>query len=286
MLGVAVALPRAAAQEDAEALLARVGDYVSAYMRGASSLVCEERYTQNVERQSVRVDARNSAAPPLAPDVTREKVVLVSDYLLVQLPGAEGWEPFRDVYSVNGRPVRERGERISRLFLSPDTPNPREQAERIRFESSRHNIGSATRDINVPTFALALFRPSVQSRFRCTAAGRERVQQVEARVLTFEETARPTLVRGERDQDSPLKGRLWVDPASGAVLRTQMETGPRDLRTRIDVTFARDEALDLWVPAEMKEHHVMPGEEVRGTAVYSRFRRFQVATTEQVELPK
>jgi hypothetical protein len=267
-------------------VLARVGEYVTGYVRDAAALVCEERYRQEVSRQALRVDARTVGAPPLAPDVAREKVVLVSDYLLVQLPGGEGWEPFRDVYSVNGLAVRERDERLARLFFSPQVRNPREQAERIRFESSRHNIGAATRDINVPTFVLALLRPATQGRFRFSTVGRDRVERVEAVVLAYEETARPTLVRGEHDRDSPVRGRLWVDPATGAVLRTLLETGPRALHTRIEVRFTHDPALGLWVPAEMKELHELPGEEVRATATYGRFRRFQVDTTEEIALPR
>ena len=44
-----------------------------------------------------------------------------SDYLLVQLGGdGEGFMPFRDAYEVKGRKLRERDDRLLKLFTSND----------------------------------------------------------------------------------------------------------------------------------------------------------------------
>ena len=45
-----------------------------------------------------------------------------SDLLLVRVPGRDGWLPFRDVYEVDGRAVRDRSERLKKLFIeAPET---------------------------------------------------------------------------------------------------------------------------------------------------------------------
>ena len=44
-----------------------------------------------------------------------------SDFLLVQLGGdGEGWMPFRDAYEAKGRKLRERDDRLLKLFTSND----------------------------------------------------------------------------------------------------------------------------------------------------------------------
>ena len=55
----------------------------------------------------------------------------------------------------------------------------------------------------------------------------------------------------------------------------------------ITVTYRRDDALGLWVPARMEERYRRPGDsmQVTGVATYSRFRRFQVTTSEDVGAP-
>jgi hypothetical protein len=40
--------------------------------------------------------------------------------------------------------------------------------------------------------------------------------------LTFEERARPTIIRTSRAEDVPASGSIWVDPASGHVAKTEM----------------------------------------------------------------
>jgi hypothetical protein len=211
----------------------------------------------------------------------RERRMLVSDFLLVQVPGEPGWKPFRDVYSVDGVPVRDREERLTRLFLNPKL-DTQLLGDRIRAESSRYNLGAATRDINVPTFVLEFLKPAVQTHFAFLAAGRERVGQIDAEVVAYEETARPTIVRGAKFEDVPAKGRVWIDRATGAILRTVLETRPHGLRTRIDVTYGFDPAMALWMPAEMVEVHELPDETMTGRATYTNFRRFKVETSEHL----
>jgi len=61
----------------------------------------------------------------------------------------------------------------------------------------------------------------------------------------------------------------------------------------IEVHYQRDAALGLWVPSEMKETYSIGRMgsfdrtvSLEGRATYSKFRRFQVKTEEQIKIPK
>ena len=87
------ARPAAAAGKDADLpiALARLFDYDQAYESQYSALVAEEEFQQVAGQKSIR---------------------LRSDFLLVKQESAEGWVSFRDVFEVNGTPVRDREDRL------------------------------------------------------------------------------------------------------------------------------------------------------------------------------
>ena len=52
-----------------------------------------------------------------------------------------------------------------------------------------------------------------------------------------------------------MRGTLWVDPATGVIMRTSMWVADAAVLATITVNFREDEAMALWVPAEMTEHY-------------------------------
>ena len=130
-------------------LLFRASQSVVAYERVFSNAVAEEHYLQRILRFNGTV---------------RRQRDLRSDMLLVQLPGAVSWFGFRDVFEVDGKPVRDRDERLQKLFLDEARP-PVEQATVLTRESARYNIGEVVRTVNLPTIALAFLHPLNQHRF-------------------------------------------------------------------------------------------------------------------------
>jgi hypothetical protein len=252
------------------ALLDRASAYVVGYVKALSSVVSEERYEQVVWRAR----SMDSSQTP--------KRTLVSDYLLVLVPGASEWIPFRDVYSVDGVAVRDRSNRLLKLFVD-SRADALEQAELILAESSRYNIGNVTRDINVPTFALQFLLPKLRGRFAFRLKGRERIGGEDTTVVEFEERASPTLVVGRDYENVPARGRFWIEPPSGRVLQTQMETRPSGMTTTIVVRYQREAKLDILVPARMDETHKLGSESVEGVATYTNFRRFRVETSVDIK---
>jgi hypothetical protein len=209
---------------------------------------------------------------------------------------------FRDVFEVNGVRVRDREERLKRLFLDPSA-EAQTQLKAIKEESSRYNLGG--RNINVPLFPLKFLEPDNLLHFEYKEAGRQDVSGVEATRVAFVEWARPTLVRYSPDQipvvsnaqlkDLPASGWFLVDPVSGAIVGTRMQLTYDPDRVVYDtaVRYQRDAALGLWVPLEMQETYAIGRSgsldrtvTLDGRATYSKFRRFQVTTREQITIPK
>ncbi|MEW6321900.1 MAG: hypothetical protein AB1635_12555 [Acidobacteriota bacterium] len=281
----AASLSTAASQPPAlDELLARATAYVSDYEQRFSLLVADEHYVQEIRRPDA-VGGNLSRANPgggfQAGGVVRRQV-LRSDYLLVRLPDGGGWMPFRDVYEVNGSKVRDREDRLVKLFLEP-TPTTFDRATRIMEASTRHNIGSVSRSINIPTLALLFLHADIRGRFAFTRSGEEAMAGRTSTVVEYRETARPTLIKTSRGRDLAMTGRLWIDPATGIVLKTFLHAADPIVRATVTATFRPDTELDLWVPESMEEFYKAERDfnEIYGTATYGTYRRFQVTTDQR-----
>lgn len=260
-----------------EEVLARAATYVADYQQRLAGIVAEEHYRQNV--QSTTRGGRT----------VRQFRELKSDLLLVRPAGDGAWQQFRDVFEVDGKPIRDRDERLLKLFVQT-TAETRAQAEAIQTESGRFNIGPILRTVNMPVLALTFFERSVQPRltFAGQRAGNvKRFAGLAAPDVTweidYEEKAAGTLVRGAGDRDLPAQGRAWIDSETGRILRTELVSEDGPLRARVYVTYRSEPGLDLLVPGEMQELYTLRKPEARidGRASYSRFRQFTVTTTEK-----
>src|SRR5678816_2610214 len=134
-------------------VLDKVTDYVSVYTRAFVGVVAEETYRQEVRLRSTGNDLRGF---PL--EGQRQMRTLKSDVLLVRAPAGDRWLQFRDVFEVDGKPVRDRAERLTKLFLQPSASMQR-QVDDIAAASARYNIGDVNRNINLPVFALTVLEP-------------------------------------------------------------------------------------------------------------------------------
>ena len=274
---IAALLPSLPAEQpDLRAVMARAGAYVAKYQQDFSLLLADERYVQEVAN-ATKAPAGGAKRTPGGAGAASETRVLVSEFALVRVEAADRtlWLAFRDVVEVDGRPVRDREERLQRLFRTPPA-NALAQAQAIAFASARYNIGDVMRTVNVPTLALEFLEPAAQARSRFRKTAEEMVGGVRAWVVRFEERARPTRIRTTRAQDVKTKGRVWIDPDTGRILKSEIDAQlQRGLRARITTAYAPDERLGLWVPVEMKEAYEMESRTLTGTATYTNFRRFE-----------
>jgi hypothetical protein len=241
-------------------VLQRLREYVAAYELRLSALAAEERYEQRVVGSG---------------DQTR---VIESDYLFVRPPGeADAWLGFRDAYRVDGKDVADRTDRLHRL-LEQWSGDARQQAMAIALESARHNLGGFVRTVNVPIGVLGWLHPRLQTHFSFSRDGIEALDGTPTWRLRFRETGRPTRIRTPRGENVVASGTVWVAPADGRVLQTQLRTESGRLHATIGVRFARDERLDLMVPVEMRERYADGNRTIEGVATYSNFRAFSVTS--------
>ncbi len=64
---------------------------------------------------------------------------------------------------VAGPTVVDRGDRLTKLFLAP-SPTRVDQATRIMAGSTRYNVGTGTRPVNIQTLALMFLHPDIRTR--------------------------------------------------------------------------------------------------------------------------
>jgi hypothetical protein len=261
---------------DVGALVERAVAYVERFQEEFGSVVSEERYEQRLRRIAIpgsgSVQQRGGVGP--------QETTLVSDFLLVEVKG-EGWLPFRDVFERDGKPVRDREQRLAAIFLKGGR-NAIDQARAVMNEGARYNIGNINRNINTPTLTLAFLTGRHRSRFEFKLGKRD--DSSPGVEVEFREKGRPTFIATTGGRDLPVSGRFRISDADGIVLRSELDALDTGVEAHIIVTYQRDEGLGLFVPARMEERYRRPRDpmEVYGVATYSRFRRFQVSTSEEL----
>jgi VWFA-related protein len=258
-------------------VLERAAHYVLDYELAFHDIAAEEDYTQWTEPGRAMMKG-----PTLSCTATSCRRLTRADVVFVRLGGEIPWGTFRDVFEVDGQKVRDREARLEKLFgaSTPGSVAPRVRS--ILDESARYNIGPVMRNINFPTLALAFLHPRNQHRFAWKRGGTRRFGTVEGLEVEFEEVATPTLVDQDGHGDLPAKGRFWLDPERGTVLRSEtrflLATGWG--RASIATEYRAEPRLAMWVPAEMREEYSFRGSAM-ATARYSSFRKFTV-TVEDV----
>lgn len=281
-------LTGAAAQEPSpvslQLLLGRAAWYVDDFMQRFANVVAEENYFQDstVSLPAVTPAGRGGVLSSGFLLGQQRHRVLKSDFLLVQVQGAFDWLPFRDVFEVDGVPVRDREERLTKLFLKP-SDDALAQADRIRDESARYNLGSMKRTVNNPILPLAVLQADAQQRFRYTLGKPDPSAGPDVWIVDFKEEAVPTMIRGRPGFDLFARGRLWIELETGRLVKSDMYLDQPALRAEVITSYRFDERFGITVPAQMDERYTLEnGAQVSATATYGRFRRFGVTTDEQI----
>jgi hypothetical protein len=281
LAGMAASGAQKASEPSLEQVMERVGAYVAGYGEKASVVVSTEKYTQSV------MWADSAPMRPLQ---------LEAEFAIVRVTGG-GWTGYRDVVSLDGKPVHDRRNRLMELLT--DTNGDVSELTRIANESARFNIGPVSRNFNVPTATLFFFRPQNHARFAFERKGARKIDDVATWEVTFNETQRPTMVMTRAGVDVPIEGSLWVNPLDGTVIRTRLKLrnfaddtavapdmaappqappedprAPRGARAAprpstisigriessadIDVTYRKPDGMTLWLPFTMVELYEGP----------------------------
>jgi VWFA-related protein len=273
-----------------DAVLAAAAKYMDDYENRISGIGAEEEYEQVVG------GARGDLLPRLTPvnhDTALSAITRKTraNIMTIRL-STEGWVSFRDVFELDGAPIPNRIERLSKVLQHVD-PDSLRQARQIADESARYNVQPEgtrlDRTLNMPMTALYFLRAANQARSVFRLAKSERVAGVECVTLQFSEQARPRLI-GTTD-DAAAQGTFWIAIAgAGRVLKSQLRiesVGARGqiVRSQTTVSYARVDKLGLWLPTVMDDAYEVPatGQVVTGHANYSDFRAFTVTTSEGIK---
>jgi VWFA-related protein len=227
--------------------------YVSGVVNGLANVVAQEEF-----------------------DLSKPDRKVTSDLLLVQYPGSRrDLIPYRDVSHVNSKPLPGREQRLLDLFVG-QTDRLRERARRIMTDGEAH-----VPTVFNPMFVLGFLQSDFQSRFELTVGDAGSDWPREVKLVTFVETGRPTLLRTGAfgDVDIPTRGRAWIEEGTGRVLQTELEVGRGRGIPMIVTKFKVDEKLQVAVPVEMRTQNP------DGVALYSNYRRFEVATETVIPMP-
>jgi hypothetical protein len=242
-LSAAVAMPLLAAAPapqtpSATDLLRTASEHFASYANKVSGVSLQEHY------QLIDVTGGKM----------RSAIRISSDVVLVNLNG--GIAALRDVYAVDTRPTRDRQPRILNLLAAPATPTVRDWNAAARFpaEGAVHFALDLILKLNEPTFALRFLAPDVQGKMKYDVNGQRKINGVATVGLRFDEPRGQDVkyVIGTRG-NGRAAGRLWVDPATGAVHETELFVESAEDSATIKVKYAPHATLGFLLPVETNE---------------------------------
>ena len=268
-LALSTALLQAQAEPTLEVVLGRMHAYLKDYAKQLPAMIATERYQQR-----------------FGSGMRKSQRLLMSDYGLIQVQGDSEWLGFREVLSVDGKPVTDSARRLAELLAKPSV-QALQQARLIAEESARYNIGPVVRTINDPALVLELLDGRHSPRMRFSHNGENTINGVRTWVLRYQELGNPTIIRTRDRKDVPARGRAWVEPDTGRILRAEASVEPGlGVTGTIDVTFEFEERMGFAVPSKMSERYTNRNLVAvsSGEATYSNYRRFTVDTEENIQI--
>jgi len=277
-VGLALAARPSGQAPELKDVLKSAAAYVERFHQQLSQIVSEETYVQTVVNTSWSTDSML-----LLPART-----LRSDLILVRSAAEQRFVELRDVFEVDGQPVRDRQARLERL-LGANSRAAGSQIAAIIQESARYNVGDIQRNVNTPLLALMFLQDDNQRRFTFTHLTRDTPVFTESRdrelndapvfrvstemwTIEYQERTKATVIRTPSGGNLPARGRFWIDPSTGAVLISEMIVDGAGVIATVTVSYQSEPLMGLLVPIEMRESYVGRGERITGHAVYGKFR--------------
>jgi hypothetical protein len=208
---------------------------------------------------------------------------LVSDLAFIKIR-EDSWrhQVYRDVRSVDGKPVRNRDDRLKKLFLE-GSKTVIDQARAIAEESNRYNLGVNRVGVS-PLLPLRVLDADRIARFTFSLSGR---------TLTFDERlspADPGFTEGGRRGNLTQHGSfVVVDPETGAIESATLmgKTADGRVGSSFVVRYVDDPNMKLLVPSAMDERYLNPArpkdDHLEATSTFSSCRRFQVIVDEKIK---
>jgi len=239
-----------AEQPTLEDVLAKAAQYVSAFVDPSRALVCEESYEHTYYRRMFNAAGGSERLPQNTRVWVAEKVVLATP---ADEKSGLPWTEFRDIVTLDRKPVRDGASRLPKLLIEPKLPNLTE-ALQITRESASSQVGRFERMALLPRLPFVFLHAVNQPRFAFTMGGGRAIKGVKTVEVRFQEKGSPTILRSSGGQDAPSTGSFWIDPATGAVLSSFLKNGDSSaVYDELTITCALDQATSLWLPVSLIE---------------------------------
>ena len=216
-------------------LLARAADYHTSYKSRVSGASLEENYSLT------RLVAGRMETP----------IRFVSDVVLLNVNGRI--TGLRDPFTVDNLRLRERESRIVNILTQP-TLEGWKRAQAYAAEQNFRFLFDLILQLNDPAIALQFIAPDMQPKMTFKIEKQEKLDGVPVVRVGFKENAEggKGALLGTKG-NAVAAGRLWIDPATGAVLKTELwATSPNESVVNT-VVYAKAADLDLWLPSKMTE---------------------------------
>lgn len=245
--------------------VAAAAKYVENYTKELSLIVCEETQVQTLIHPNGKVAKTRT---------------LVSDLAFLKIGDSWAQHSFRDIISVDGKPVRNRDDRLKKLFLE-GSKTAVEQARAIATESGRYNLGINRMGVS-PLLPLGVLDSHRIAKFDFSLSGR---------TLSFEEPRTPTylaVVTNGKRRDLPSRGSFELVLETGAIeTATLTAENAERISTTFVVRYVDDPKIKLRVPSSMSERYTIldkpKDDHLESKMTYSSFRRFQVNVDEKIK---
>jgi hypothetical protein len=172
---------------------------------------------------------------------------LKSDFVVVALDDGRV-SSFRDTFEIDGRPLRERQNRLLDLLRSTDDTTVDRLGE-LSEASVRSYISPNLYVLGDPTLPLQFLRQQNQPRFAFKPDGVRTMDGRQVAIVRFSEEGAERFI--QTPEKAPVTGRLWIDAGTGAVRQAELVFSGKEFNLRSTTKYALDQKLGLWLPSEM-----------------------------------
>lgn len=253
-LAVLGAIVAAAPADPPEVL--RVRHYLSSYQRAFAAVIADETTTQTVRR----------GAQPVQTQTSRGE-------FFTTFAGSDGiWMSVHDVTEVEGRQVEDRVDLTTLLA----TRSPSAVGPELARANARFNIGPILRNFNEPTLALQLLAPRMAGAISFSIERQRGLAAADAKLTIAAKLAdRAPFVGSARGRRVSTRAIFIVEPDTGRILETSLSVDDGEIEALLETEYARNERLELWLPAVFKETYTRRDESTMVTTRFSNYRRFE-----------
>jgi hypothetical protein len=282
----------APATTDFDALVTRVANAEKEYEKVFRNLVAEETKDEQLFDPSGAVKKQRKIVSDLLVYQSSHDVTERTEYL--------------DVREVDGKAVGKRSKRVLELLSKASKASSMQsELQTIGRESSRYDLAYTLRGLTISQPGMWFEKPGD---FHVEWAGREQIDGHDVVVIDYRDNMpnRGDFSRGwllsNGVTSSVMRGRMWVDAATGQLRRDRWELTGIHPALQEPVTLVRRESVyaesrfGILVPQrvviEFFEHAKAAKNERpsffrvnRTTCTYGEFRRFDVATEETIGTP-